>query len=703
MENASYHIEFDARGALTHLSLKSDPNGANFLLASEDESWVPAHKQWGLGFISAGFARVQIEKCLSFREQGNRAEAVYLLEFENPRFGCIWSGNMEKSRIFYRIVLTVTRTLCGDGLYETYIFRNESAQYVVLDEIGLYSSFRDTYCAGADALPLHFNQHICTCGDLCYIEAERQRNSDQNLCLITLEGAFASYQLEEKNNSNVRGVVALVAKDVRIAAGGQAIFRRLLTSYTDRADFERKLTRYTGYPTIDYGQMTVVRGEAFRLRVYNAGAMTGISIEGTPLVAQDGVYSYTPQETGIYHGKIKYGKKCANLTFCAIDTPKSLLRLRAKFILNHQQMNDLNDLRYGAFMPYDNVHDEIFRIEDSDALYFGVPDRNEARERFGMGAFLALYARRTGDVSFLPALERYRDFLMRYIVEENGDIWDCYLQQDSAKYYEGELLLSAETPDMCFRIHNNAFITPFFIEMFLLTDDIFYAETAITIMHRFYEKSHIPSFIPVEDALLTAQNRLSEKHRKLLEEVQEYSRAMAESILARRDDYKADETAYEHGCPANDTRFLSDYCLAYNVPELLPAIENGVRRTRTFDGNQPHYQCNTLPIRHWDAFWFGSLELWGDTFPHWQACLSATSYFNYYLLDGASKWRELAMRAFLANFSLIRRDGSAYNCFLFHEKINGHPAARYEPLANDQDWVFYYYLKCLEKEDQFRK
>jgi len=179
--------------------------------------------------------------------------------------------------------------------------------------------------------------------------------------------------------------------------------------------------------------------------------------------------------------------------------------------------------------------------------------------------------------------------------------------------------------------------------------------------------------------------------------VQKGARSVVDTICQRGDKYVADEVAYEHGHPSSDLKFLTDYYMANPDDSIMPSIKNELKRTLTFDGNQPHYTVNGVPIRHWDAFWFGKYELWGDTFPHWVSCQSACGYANYYIITQNAEYRDRAIKIFRANLALINKDGSAYNSYIFNEKSNGRPAARYDTLSNDQDWIFYYYLKYCEK------
>lgn len=695
LKNSLFTAEFDTNGIMTSLVLNDDPFCANGVLASDDEPWVPKNKQWGLGFISSGHNHIQIEKCESASVSENIMRAEYTAEYTDPRFACVWNGDIGKSRVERKIKLRVTRELKDDALHESYTFVNYSDKFAVLDEIGIYSTFRDTYASGENVLHTHFNQHICTCGDLCYIEAQRQSNKGKNLALITTDGAFDTYQLEEQNTSNVRGVVALVAKDVRIEAGGEKTFSRIIVPCDDRSDFEQKLCNYTGFPVVDFGIMTVETGETVRLTVKNKGKLEEIKIEGVVLKENNGIYEYTPDFLGVHKGKIKYNGKIAQIKYNVIDNIKTLLTRRVEFIVANQQVNDPKNPLYGAFLPYDIEKEEIFTAEENHRIYHAIPDRNEVRERMGMGAFIALYSRLFNTKKYLPALERYRDFLLKYIVDENYDVWDSYLKQGGAKYYHEGMVLVERELDMRSRTYNYAFAVPFFAEMYHLTSDEAYAKVAAGIMKRYYEVEHQGGFMPNVSVLGDGEfndKSITEK----ISEIRKAEKAIVTAICRDGENYPPDEVAYEHGVPSGRLKYLTEYYIENGGSEIIDGINDTLSRVVTFDGNQPDFHINGNPIRHWDAFWFGKYEMWGDTFPHWVSCLSSSAYANCYRITNDEKFRTMANKIFRANISLIRRDGSAYNSYLFNEKSNGRPAGRYDPLSNDQDQIYYYYLKACE-------
>ena len=55
-----------------------------------------------------------------------------------------------------------------------------------------------------------------------------------------------------------------------------------------------------------------------------------------------------------------------------------------------------------------------------------------------------------------------------------------------------------------------------------------------------------------------------------------------------------------------------DAAIAERLPWLL-----------AFGGPQPHVRMRDIAIRHWDGYWFGREQLWGDTFPHYWSVLTA--------------------------------------------------------------------------------
>ena len=85
LENSVLRVTVGENGSLTGLYLKDDGYGANFLLSSEGDPWMPEDKGFGLGFVTAGFDRLPFGKPVSLTENGGKCTAEYLISYTDPR------------------------------------------------------------------------------------------------------------------------------------------------------------------------------------------------------------------------------------------------------------------------------------------------------------------------------------------------------------------------------------------------------------------------------------------------------------------------------------------------------------------------------------------------------------------------------------------------------------------------------------------
>ena len=180
----------------------------------------------------------------------------------------------------------------------------------------------------------------------------------------------------------------------------------------------------------------------------------------------------------------------------------------------------------------------------------------------------------------------------------------------------------------------------------------------------------------------------------LADKLMDYLKTWVYHLKEIDDRYDPSEVAYEQGISAAAFRELADYYLVTGDKALLGILESSKNRALAFDGDQPDYRCYHTPIRHWDGFWFGGLELWGDTFPHYWTCISAEGYWMYAKITGNMDFAARAQDILRNNLALIEPDGSCWNCYMYPERINGRPAGRADTFANDQDWAFYGYLRA---------
>ena len=112
-----------------------------------------------------------------------------------------------------------------------------------------------------------------------------------------------------------------------------------------------------------------------------------------------------------------------------------------------------------------------------------------------------------------------------------------------------------------------------------------------------------------------------------------------------------------------------------------------------FNGTQPDYHLYENAVRHWDGYWFGKRELYGDTFPHYWSALTGNVFLLYAQITGDAFYEKRAEDSLRGVLPLIFPDGSASCAYVFPQSVNGISGAYYDPYANDQDWGLYFYLR----------
>jgi len=180
-------------------------------------------------------------------------------------------------------------------------------------------------------------------------------------------------------------------------------------------------------------------------------------------------------------------------------------------------------------------------------------------------------------------------------------------------------------------------------------------------------------------------------------------RSHAARCVESRADLPAHEVNYEQSMVAPLLEVLCVAATATDDPAeartLDAAIAERLPWLLAFGGPQPHVRMRDIAIRHWDGYWFGREQLWGDTFPHYWSVLTA----NVLLLlppgaaaaverDRGVPARRLAARIYAANLIDFRPDGTATAAFVMPSCVSGRPAHCADPVANDQDWALFWPL-----------
>ncbi|GAA4098051.1 hypothetical protein [Nonomuraea soli] len=173
--------------------------------------------------------------------------------------------------------------------------------------------------------------------------------------------------------------------------------------------------------------------------------------------------------------------------------------------------------------------------------------------------------------------------------------------------------------------------------------------------------------------------------------------ASAEHFVALGERLPAHEVHYEQSIVAPLVRLVSDAHTVTGDPRFAKAAAERLPWLLAFGGPQPHVRLRHVAIRHWDGYWFGHTRLWGDVFPHHWSTLTADALYRLPPELRTERTDAVAREILRANLANLRPDGSATCAFVMPSTVDGRPAHREDPLANDQDWHLVLWLRLADE------
>lgn len=669
MQNDFFSIEIvPENGALKSLILNNDPAKMN---------WIEGLFSWGM----PAAARSAV-----------MPTAVWGAAPEFEFTGIKTDGNEIHS--FYRqqtLELEVVRTLKPDRLIERYIYRNTGYYdlYFQRGNLGIYTTFNDSYQASSVCIKERCHAHIWCGGEHSYVHAMKMGPFSTELALILTQGSLDSYSVEriDAEWSNDRGDFILHPSPCHLLPGAEMVIEWELVAFP-QGDFKKTLLAARGGIWAEFTQETVFTDEKFELTVescsFDGEILVSCRGESVPYKLSNGklCIEYQPKETGEHRFDIQIGsKEFWVYGYCSLPFGE-LLEKRVRFILKHQQMKDPASPLYGAFLIYDNeehapYYDYIWR------------DHNSSGERGSMGLLICRWAQlHPEDAKAQQALELYEEYLLRETFEVDTGI----VHGDIGKH-------SPRT-----RLYNTAFLTNFWQELYRLRKDIKYLHWIARSIRLFYENGGL-NFYPNGTLFADAINMIREGG--LIAEADtltEMLRKHVAQICANRLYYPEHEVRFEQTIVTSAVAIpAAFYDRIKPDPEILRETAAQIDQLRRFSGDQPDYRLNEIPIRHWDEFWFGKRRLYGDTMPHYHSGLSARAYLLYSRITGERGWCDKARKCLRNCLCIFLPDGTASCAYFYPYTVTMrnadrtvHTAAQrgefFDPFANDQDGVLYVIL-----------
>lgn len=635
-----------------------------FLLDEQTDALHTAEHRWGSGFMitDRGAARWRTPSMLAIAEDHLHAEFTLL-----PGLS-----------------LRVDRT-GGDRLIERYVWSTTTPAKISIDALAVNTPFRDLYDGAAKALSEAVHAHVHPGGADAWVLAEPMSGTGRLLGLILTTGELWAYSVESRNqsvSSNSRGHLLLQSTDrarnpaafggqpeIVLEPGADWVLEWSLGWFDDRAAFLAATE-----PGLVPDRLVADVGESITV----SGSVDG-------LVADPGVVvTRTPTGTAVTsrtHGVVHVGSARHRTALLFTDPLPELVRRRVRFVLDHQRPTERPVPYDAAFVPYDCA---TGLTQPANAW----PDWSDGAERLAMPTLVQQALRRgwvDDPAAAADALDRFAAFARVGLLDDTAaPAWGS----------------AVSTP---VRIYNSPWLAHFFADEHVRTADPDALELAARILERSFALGagkhlsigHSEAVVAVADLLTaTGQPSRADSLTGLLT-------TQAEHFAALGADLPGHEVNYEQS-------MVAPLVTLYATVDAIGGCESGgrfvdplttaLRWLRAFGGPQPHVRLHQIGIRHWDGYWFGRDRQWGDTFPHHWSVLTAVALRQLPAGLRTTESDAAAEQIFRANLANFHADGSATCAFVLPSTVDGRPAYRADPLANDQDWALTLWLRLLDDE-----
>lgn len=647
---------FDVRyseqsGGLQALYIKGDQYEMNWVDSTEYTFGVPVIR------VQAAFNRFEDIKLESVQIDNNNCYSVYSNQF---------------------VRVEVERT--NNGVYnERYVITNISANELFFspDKTGIAVPFNDNYEDAETCLTRRCNTHLWCGEDSSYILALRMGASNKNIGLCVTQGSVTGYtQITPPYAKNDRGDFIFNLSPFALEPGESYTYSHQLFVVADRDDFYSKAKEYPTIVDVKMNHQTLFVGEKLVVKATAHDKIKSYSVSA-------GKASVRGKTLTVEYDCVKPGEVRIDMTINKINTHAlayisppldDLLEKRISFIVEKQQYHKKDSRLDGAYLVYDN---------ESESPYFNnmVADHNASRERLGMGIVIAKYLQNHKNDQFYNSLMEYSEFVFREFADwESGCVFDTIGKDDSQ-----------------IRLYNAPWVCVFCCELYNLTRDSEYLDVMFRVMKHYYENGgdkFYPNGISIAEPIELL--RKAGRH-KLSEELLEYGKKHTDNMISFGVSYPKHEVDYEQTIVTPAVTFMLQlYKLTKDQKYLDNAIKHCENLVR-FDSLAPDYHLYETPIRHWDDYWFGKKQTFGDTFPHYWSVLSGWAYLLISKATRSERYLKMAEDNIRNCLCLFSPEGRGYCAYLYPYRIGSKRGKTFDPYANDQDFALYFAMKLFER------
>jgi hypothetical protein len=646
-------------GSLTEIINPMDRYKMNWIFSSGDSvlKWQPKNEDWGMGSYDISDLGIS-------NERWNQASRIV-------GKGSNWINTYQTKALD----VIVRRASVEKDYVETYTFKNITGKKIVVTGLKIYTPFNDSYPDALTSATNRCNAHIWPGMNSSYVNAIRMNGVGPHLGLVLLEGAIATYSINNRglpsnvpwqySGSNVRGTIVMNFAPFTILPGSNYTIKWKLFWHNGWKDFYSKAIA-NGFVKLQASRYVLNKDSYSTIHV-NANNASGVK---TRLIKIKG------EHLGEHSFRLYYagGQKFTYLNYLVISTPENRINNRVNFIVDHQQMNDAADPRNGAYMVYDN---DLKKIYDKPVHTVSNADRDEGRERIGMGVLVAKWLQEHKSKKVYNSLMRY----VRFVREK--------LQTPDYKLYSNVSHTSSP------RGYNYPWVSHLYLETYKLSNDKQYLIDFYRTLMKYFEENgfqHYSIDFRVADGLFTLKKEgMKTQYDSLLSAFTKAGDAFVKAGI----NYPKHEVNYEQSIVAPAVSFLCEMYQVTKKQKYLDAAKLQLRSLEAFSGFQPDVHLYEISIRHWDGYWFGKNPTWGDVMPHYWSTLTAVAYHQYFRCTGDRSYQERAKIIVANNLLNFEEDGTAHCAYLYPATIDNKPGKFYDQFANDQDWALVFYHEVL--------
>jgi hypothetical protein len=573
--------------------------------------------------------------------------------------------------------IDVSRKLgTGGSITETYKLTNTTEEAVTISDPSIFTPFNDNYPDAATCVKKRCNAHIWCGGSTTWVNATRMGGEAPHLGLSLSQGSINGYGIENRsirmNGANTRGDIYLIHDSVNLAPKESICIEWKLFWHNDWDNFFAKALRTSGHSHMAMDSYTIIKGEKFKLDLQlgknwkQASLKRNGRVIAPTIKAQKKRMTLNGGKAGEHTFELVDGTKKSVIRTFVAEKPKDIITKRVEFIINNQQIKNTRDPLCGAYLPYDNEDDCIVKSQDEHL--------NEGQERVSMGVLLALTQAKWPNKKIETSLKLFYKFARKK------------LQNSKYTVFSGKDLKEK-------RGYNYAWLARFYHAMYRAFKDKQYLVDMVKTITAFYRDIGYDYYaldIPVFDCI---RDLPKEKMMRELKQLEKLFHKHADVIKKNNTNFPAHEVNYEHGIVAAAVNTLLDLYITTGDEACFTKADSYMKCLEAFSGQQPDYHLNEIAIRHWDGYWFGKRQIWGDVFPHHWSAINGLIYHRYWQITGERTFKKKAQQALLNNLCLFTgKTGQASCAYHYPKLVNNIPAEFYDPYANDQDWALVFYL-----------